>query len=150
MRKFFLSQIIFIGLCVLLVFVLLSCVGGYGTKIGYQKKSIKHSGYSYVEIFNASLDALKEVGIVRSSDKKSGVIEGEIPPYTVKATCKVDSAWLKLEGMEEEHGAWKRDKSKGEWFISIDGRAYYRRGASTIKDALYMWSHNINKRIPAK
>jgi len=140
-------------LCILILVILLcsvACSVGYGIKVGYQKKMVRHTGYSAEEIFDASRDALQTVGIVRSEDKKTGVITGTIPPYQVTATITDGSPWLKLEGRENERGLWKRDKTKGEWFLSIDGTLYYRIGAETIKDALKTWSHEINMRIPGR
>ena len=140
-----------LGLLFLVIFFCsAACSVGYGIKVGYQKKMIRHTGYTAAEIFGASREALQTVGIVRSENKETGIITGEIPPYHVTATITEDSPWLKLEGRENERGLWKRDKTKDEWFLSIDGTLYYRVGAETIKDALRKWSHEINRRIPAR
>lgn len=133
-----------------LALIVAACSVGYGTRIGYQKKTIQHKGCTTQEIFEATLSALEEVGIVRSSDMQQGVIAGDIPPYSVNAVVASGSEWLKLEGRELEKGTWKRDATKGEWFLSIDCDLYYRRGAETIQDALRQWSRAINKRIPAR
>jgi hypothetical protein len=127
-----------------------SCAGGYGTKIGFQQKTILHTGYGKEEIFKAAEEALQEVGWVRHTDYQAGTILGDIPPYTVKAFIKPGTSWLVLEGREEDHGAWRRDQTKGEWFISLDGRLHYRAGAATLQDAVTLWSRAVNRRIPAK
>ena len=129
---------------------MISCAGGYGTKIGFQQKTILHSGYGREEIFKATEEGLQEVGWVRQADSQAGTISGDIPPYTVKALIKPGTSWLVLEGREEEHGAWKRDQAKKEWFISLDGKIHYRVGAATLQDAVSLWSKAINRRIPAK
>ena len=129
---------------------LASCAGGYGTKVGFQQKTILHSGYGKGDIFKAAEEALQEVGLVRHSDFQAGTILGDIPPYTVKAFIKPGTSWLVLEGREEEHGAWKRDQAKGEWFLSLDGKLHYRVGAANLQDAVTLWSKAINRRIPAK
>jgi hypothetical protein len=128
--------------------ILSGCQAGYGMKVGYQRKMIRHTGYTADQIYNAARASLDKLGRVTSADEQTGIIKGEIPPYAVQATVSQGSPWLKLEGREEEHGAWKRDESKGEWFLSIDGRLYYSVGAATMKDALKKWSHDINLRIP--
>jgi len=140
-----------IRLAVLLIFVLIvtACSVGYGTKIGSSTKSINHSGYSYDQIFDAARAALDDLGMVTSEDRTTGIIEGEIPPYRVKAVCSPDSSWLKLEGIEEDEGAWKRGAGEGKWFLSlIDGTFRYRQGAETLKEAVKAWSKAINRRIP--
>jgi len=123
---------------------------GYGLKAGYQRKMVLHSGYGFDDIFYATEKALKEVGVVTRVDRGAGVIEGELPPYRVKAIIERQSPWEKLEAFENEYGAWQRDETKEEWFISIDGNLYYRVGATDLQDALRKWSRAISKRIPAK
>ena len=136
------------GIVAVLLGLLIACQTGYGLKVGYQRKSIKHTGYTSDQIFDAAQATLAKLGRVTYNNRKEGVIKGEIPPYTVEATVTRGSSWLKLVGREEEHGVWKRDKAKGEWFLSIDGKFYYSVGAATLKDALKEWSHAINLRIP--
>ncbi len=131
------------------VLILTGCAVGSGYKFGSTTKSIRHSGYSYDEIFNATRAALDELGMVASADKATGVIEGQIPPYRVKAVCTPDSSWLRLKGIEEEKGAWKRGTGQGSWFISmIDGTFRYRQGAETLQEAVKAWSKAINRKIP--
>lgn len=124
------------------------CAGGYGTKIGSYTRRINQSGYTYEQIFSASRQALDELGAVTNADMKTGVIEGQIPPFRMRATCERDSTWLKLEGIEEEHGAWQRGTGKGEWFLSVDGTLRYRQGAETLEEAVKAWSKAINRKIP--
>ena len=140
-----------IRVAVLFIFVLtvLGCSVGYGTKIGSSTKSINHSGYSYDQIFDAAQAALDDLGMVTSEDRTTGIIEGEIPPYRVKAVCSPGSSWLKLKGIEEEQGVWKRGTGEGEWFLSmVDGTFRYRQGAETLQEAVKAWSKAINRRIP--
>ncbi|MFH1037303.1 MAG: hypothetical protein V1789_01350 [PVC group bacterium] len=132
-----------------LVMVAGGCSVGYGTKVGSAVKSISHSGYSYDQIFDAAEAALDELGVVTAADRTTGIIEGQIPPYRVKAILEEGSSWLKLEGVEEEEGAWKRGTGKGEWFLSmLDGTFRYRQGAETLQEAVDDWSKAINRRIP--
>ncbi len=132
-----------------LVMAVAGCSVGYGTKIGSTVKSINHSGYTYDQIFDGAEAALDELGVVTAANRVTGVIEGEIPPYRVKAILEKGSSWLKLEGIEEEQGAWKRGTGKGEWSLSmLDGTFRYRQGAATLQEAVDDWSHAINRRIP--
>ena len=131
------------------VLLLAGCAAGTGMRWGTQTKSIHHSGYSYDQIFDAAEQALDRLGIVTSADKSTGIIEGQIPPYRVKAICERGSSWLKLEGIEKEQGAWKQGAGEGEWSLSlIDGTLRYRQGAETLKEAVDTWSKAINRLIP--
>ncbi len=135
---------------VILLLVTIGCAGGYGIKVGYQKKLVYHKGYTSQQIYTATLLTLKKIGIVTREDPTTGTVEGEIPPFRVKGSVKPGSSWLKLEAWEQERGRWHRSAARGEWWIDMDGKLIYRQGAVTLQTALREWSRAINRLIPAR
>jgi len=49
-------------------------------------------GKSYEAVYNASLAALKDLGKVKSEDKKKGLINGSVKSVTVKMRCVIFAA----------------------------------------------------------
>lgn len=124
------------------------CVSGGGFNLRNTTETVEHQGVSYDEAFTATREALNELGVTLNSSRDRGLIEGQIPPFKVKAVFRPGDAELRLEGVELDRNCWSRDSLKREWVSSCDGPQLRRKGVSTLDGAIALWTNAVQKRIP--
>jgi len=137
-------------LALLLICGGLACTttGGYTVKVGRNVDATTHEGYVHSQVFSAAMESLRELGVVLRSSRDKAIIIGQIPPFKVKALLHKDTSWIRIEGMGLDRGRWRRDSSKREWVLSLDGKVFHRKGVVTQVDAVKAWSASISRLLP--
>ncbi len=116
--------------------------------LGVPSPTVTRAKYSPGHIYRAAKLSLGELGIVQEASVDRGLIEGQIPPFQVKAVMKHGAPSIRLQGIGLNRGEWQRDSIKKRWLLMQDGKEHHRNGVKSLAEAVQAWQRAIEKRLP--
>lgn len=134
------------SLSLLLLMPLLGGCSG-SMNLGVTSPTISRPEVQPLNLFRTARDALGEIGVVQASSLERGLIEGDIPPFTVKAMMIKGEAAVKLRGMGLSEAAWERDTENRQWFLEQGGKEYTRKGVGSLGAAVEAWQAAIEAKL---
>ena len=124
------------------------CAGGYGKGFQIKFRKIYERGYSYKELYQASLESLKEIGEIKNADYEKGIIIAFSEPYLITVKVKRGSYWLTIKCEYKFKGKWKETERESILVITPDGKVIFeQRAGCGICSCIETTSKLINIKI---